>query len=216
MERKTLILIGSSQTLVEISKRILERIGYSIHCAEAIAEEVIKKISEVMPDGIILLSSQNNTEGIELCRELRRVCTTPILFTSNSKDDELPALQAGANDFVKKPFDYQILKARINVMLNTKVGAITNINEENYFCGNPGKSGYDTELRPKESSKTDSASAMSRRIERERTIIRPCIIAAVCIMLALLATGVFIAIRSARSIAGITDGSTPIAETSKS
>jgi len=37
------------------------------------------------------------------------------------KKHELPALEAGANDFLKKPFDYAIIKARINVMLNTGV-----------------------------------------------------------------------------------------------
>jgi hypothetical protein len=44
-----------------------------------------------------------------------------VLFVSFSKDDELQALRAGSSDFLKRPSDYDVLKARLNVMLNSKI-----------------------------------------------------------------------------------------------
>jgi CheY-like chemotaxis protein len=74
------------------------------------------------PDGIILDNDMPDGLGITLCREIRGISAVPIMLISNSKDDELPALHAGTNDFLKKPFDYEILKARVSVMLSVNPG----------------------------------------------------------------------------------------------
>jgi len=126
--RKTILLINGSQVFMDITKRILERAGYSVRCASEFraAQELFMDLT---PDGIILGNDLPDIKGLDYCRQLREESAVPVMFLSNSKDDELEALQAGATDFLKKPFDYNILKARISVMLKEKVG-VSAIDEE--------------------------------------------------------------------------------------
>ena len=118
MKRKTLLLIGSSQVLMDLTKKILERANYSVRCTVGIAG-AREHFIDFTPDGIVLDNDLPDGKGLDYCRELRKESTLPIMFLSNSKEDELPALQAGVNDFLKKPYDHCIMIARIGTMLQT-------------------------------------------------------------------------------------------------
>ena len=120
MKRKNILLINSSQVLMDITRKILERAGYSVRIAVGLAG-AREMLMDFMPDGIVLENDLPDISGLEYCRELRKENVVPIMFLSGSKDDEILALQAGANDFLKKPFDYEIFKARLGVMLNANV-----------------------------------------------------------------------------------------------
>ena len=120
MQKNTLLLVDNSQVLMDLTKKILERAGYSVRCAVGITDAQ-EQLMDFAPDGIILESDLPDGKGLDFCCELRKESDIPIMFLSNDKEDELPALEAGANDFLKKPFDYAIIKARINVMLDTGV-----------------------------------------------------------------------------------------------
>lgn len=68
--------------------------------------------------------------GIEICRSIRKENkTVPVIFLTakDTVDDTVFALQAGANDYLKKPFAFEELLARIRVLLRNKEG------EENIF-----------------------------------------------------------------------------------
>ena len=120
--RKTILLIDSSQVLMNITKRILEREGYSVRCAVGYAGAK-ELLMDYMPNGIIIGKELPDGNGLDYCREIQNINNVPIMLLSNNKDDELPALQAGAADFLKKPFDYEIMKARVKVMMYQYYGA---------------------------------------------------------------------------------------------
>jgi len=64
--------------------------------------------------------------GIELCREFRKVDTeTPVIFLTakDTVQDTVYGLKAGANDYIKKPFHFEELLARIKVQLRQKDGS---------------------------------------------------------------------------------------------
>ena len=119
MQKKTLLIINSSPTQAGITKSILEQAGYFVHSTAGIAS-ASKYLADHKPDGIVLGDSPLDEKSIEICRELRKTFDTPIMFLSACKDDELSALQAGATDFLVKPFDHDVLKFRIATMLNAK------------------------------------------------------------------------------------------------
>ena len=100
---------------MDLTKKLLERSGYTVYCFLGLtgAKEFL---AEHTPDGILIESSLPDGDGLDYCRELREENDVPILFFSNDRDDELPALQAGAVDFLRKPFDFEVLKARINII----------------------------------------------------------------------------------------------------
>lgn len=117
MQKKTLLVVNGSQVLMDITKRIIERAGYNVRCALGI-QGAKEQLGDITPDGIILGNELPDGSGFDCLRELKEKYDIPILFFSNDKDDELPALKAGANDFLKKPYDYDVLVARINMMMN--------------------------------------------------------------------------------------------------
>jgi len=117
VKSKKLLLINSSQVLMKITARILEREGYTVRCAVGRADAT-EQLMDFMPDAIILNDDLPDIDGLDYCRELHENYDIPIMFLSGLRDDKLPALQAGANDFIKRPFDFEILKSRINSMLN--------------------------------------------------------------------------------------------------
>ena len=119
MLKKTLLVINSSGELLEFARRILERAGYSVECAEGIPG-AREHLAGHTPDGIILDSEISDGLALDFCRELREEIGVPVLLMTGDASDELPALLAGANDFLKRTSDYSIIKARISNMLNTK------------------------------------------------------------------------------------------------
>ena len=132
MKKNVILLICGSGVLMDITKKILKRAGYEVFCAESPAAAK-EEIAKQAPDGIVLDSDLLNGNGIEYCKELRKESAAPVMIISNGKDDELPALKAGANDFLKKPFDCDVLKARLGVMTagqkNTKINKKINIKQ---------------------------------------------------------------------------------------
>ena len=116
MSKQTLLLIDGSQVLMEMVRRILERAGYSVRLAAGIAG-AREWFDDFTPDGVILENELPDGSGLGLLRELREKSGVPVLFMSGDREDELPALKAGANDFLKKPCDYGIMIARLGIML---------------------------------------------------------------------------------------------------
>ena len=123
MNGKTILFIGQCHILMTLTKKILERSGCSVSCVVGLtgAEE---QLSVFHPDGIILDTELSDGNGIECCRKLRAITDAPIMFISNDKDDELSALRAGASDYLKKPYDNDVMKARIGIMLNSKTNPV--------------------------------------------------------------------------------------------
>ena len=120
MQKKTLLIIHNSQVFIDMTKKILERSGYLVRTATGVAA-AREQLIDVSPDGIVLGIDLPDGQALNFCDELRIKTTAPVMFVSNSKEDELPALKAGASDFLKMPFDYEIFKARLSVMLDMKV-----------------------------------------------------------------------------------------------
>ncbi|GGF19518.1 DNA-binding response regulator [Aliidongia dinghuensis] len=81
--------------------------------------EALKRFSEMPPDLIVLDIGMPETDGLEVCRQVRKVSDVPILFLS-ARDEEIDrvlGLEIGGDDYVTKPFSPRELVARVNVIL---------------------------------------------------------------------------------------------------
>ena len=104
---------------MELTRRILERAGYTVRCAEGVSG-ARERLMDQKPDGIILDSELTDGNALDFCREIRDNSEIPVLFVSFSKDDEIAAMHAGSSDFLKRPTDYAVLKSRLSVMLHKR------------------------------------------------------------------------------------------------
>ncbi|WP_282628634.1 response regulator transcription factor [Empedobacter sedimenti] len=91
------------------------------HCMSG--EDALLKINQEQFDVILLDWMILNLSGLEVCKAIRNSDNpnqkTPIIFITakDTVDDTIEGLNAGANDYIKKPFDFNELVARINVYL---------------------------------------------------------------------------------------------------
>jgi two-component system KDP operon response regulator KdpE len=101
----------------------LEANGFGVN-ETRLGEDGIVRAGELKPDVIILDLGLPDIDGIEAIRRVREWSKTPILVLSVRADaqEKVRALDAGANDYVTKPFNITELMARLRVMLRSGAG----------------------------------------------------------------------------------------------
>jgi DNA-binding response OmpR family regulator len=108
----------------EVSRRILQLTltasGYEVVVTKNGAEALLVLENEDAPPLAILDWMMPDTDGLEVCRRARRIqSATPVyiilLTAKTEKTDIVKGLEAGANDYVTKPFDRHELRARVQV-----------------------------------------------------------------------------------------------------
>lgn len=96
----------------------LEKYGYECISGDDFTK-IVEDALQSMPHLIILDLNLPYQDGFQVCREIRKLSSVPIIIVT-SRDtsfDELLSLQIGADDFITKPYDLQILLAHIQSVL---------------------------------------------------------------------------------------------------
>jgi two-component system, OmpR family, copper resistance phosphate regulon response regulator CusR len=153
-----ILLAEDESAIANFIKEGLEEEGYSVDVAgngRQGMEMVIDNIDEY--DIFLLDWMMPGVSGIEICRAIRKENKiVPIIFLTakDTVDDTVFGLEAGANDYLKKPFAFEELLARIRVLLRNKGGEHSNFGTGNILL-NPEahtvtKNGTPVELTQKE------------------------------------------------------------------
>ena len=92
--------------------------GHTVRFAGS-AGTVLEEVESASPDLLLLEASLADRCGLDLCRQLRRTVSVPILMVSqrSAPADRVQGLRAGADDFLAKPFDPDELLERVNALL---------------------------------------------------------------------------------------------------
>ncbi len=113
---KTCLVVDNSSVIRKVARRILE--GLDFHIAEAEnGEEAIEACRLQIPDAILLDWNMPKMDGYEFLRALRRLPggdKPKVVFctTENDVAHIARALHAGANEYIMKPFDKDIVEAK--------------------------------------------------------------------------------------------------------
>jgi two-component system response regulator MprA len=122
----TLLVVDDEPALRETLARALTDEGYAVETASD-GVQAIELVSENEPDAIVLDVLMPRLDGIQTARRLRATgCRVPILVLT-AKDgvrDRVDGLDAGADDYVVKPFALEELLARIRALLRRSGGAL--------------------------------------------------------------------------------------------
>lgn len=118
-----LLIIEDDKQLVRLLEEHLHKFGYETQAV--IDFETVRETFEQFAPHLVLLDvNLPKYDGYYWCRQIRRVSTCPILFISarDGKMDQVMALDNGADDYITKPFDYEIVTAKIGSQLRRAYG----------------------------------------------------------------------------------------------
>jgi two-component system KDP operon response regulator KdpE len=118
MSTATILVVDDEPQIRRVLRSTLSIQGYVILEAKT-GEEAIELARKEKPDLILLDVNMPGMGGIEACREIRRSSEAPIIMLTvrNAERDKVLALDAGADDYVVKPFGIEELLARIRAAL---------------------------------------------------------------------------------------------------
>ena len=119
MNTKQKILIADDDSNIsELISLYLMKEGYDTQKAKD-GREALKLFQSYNPDLIILDIMMPEMDGYEVCREIRKTASTPIIMlTAKGEDmDKIMGLEYGADDYITKPFNILEVKARIKAIL---------------------------------------------------------------------------------------------------
>ena len=113
-----ILIVDDDKNICEILRLYLQKEGYSPIVAYN-GEEALEKFRATSPALIILDLMLPIVDGIEVCKEVRKVSRTPIIMLTAKGEtfDKVLGLELGADDYVVKPFEPKELIARVKAVL---------------------------------------------------------------------------------------------------
>ncbi|MFB3916356.1 MAG: response regulator transcription factor [Terriglobales bacterium] len=117
-ERRHVLLVDDEPQITRMLRTAFSTQPYDIRVAND-GETALELIKDWPPDLVITDLMMPNLDGIELCRRLRAVSQVPIIVLSVRGQEQMKvrALDAGADDYVTKPFNTKELLARVRAQL---------------------------------------------------------------------------------------------------
>lgn len=125
-----ILIVEDDRHLVRLLEEHLHKFGYAVQAVEDFAN-VRNQFGQYEPHLVLLDVNLPKYDGYYWCRQFRSVSTCPIIFISarNGKMDQVMALENGADDYITKPFDYEIAMAKIKSQLRRAYGSYAASNE---------------------------------------------------------------------------------------
>ena len=116
---KKILIVDDDKNICELLKKHLEKEGYGVIISDN-GDEALVKIQALVPDMILLDVMISGMDGWQLCREIRKNYTTPVIFITAKSEifDKLLGFELGADDYITKPFDVREVVARIKAISN--------------------------------------------------------------------------------------------------
>jgi two-component system response regulator MprA len=114
-----ILVVDDDRALREALRRALTLAGYQIELADG-GVSALEALSHALPDAVVLDVAMPDVDGLEVCRRLRRLGNRVPILMLTARDaiaDRIDGLDAGADDYMVKPFDIGELTARLRALL---------------------------------------------------------------------------------------------------
>jgi two-component system KDP operon response regulator KdpE len=117
-DKRNILIVDDEPQITRVLKTTLSGHGFSVRTARE-GEEALHTYREWTPDLVITDLHMPGMDGLALCREIRKKSAVPIIVLSVKGEEQIKveALDAGADDYVTKPFSVNELLARVRAAL---------------------------------------------------------------------------------------------------
>lgn len=147
MKKSRILVVEDEPAIAETIQYALETDGFEVVCLQT-GTSVISLLNKEPIDLIVLDIGLPDISGFELCKQIRRDLTVPVIFLTARSDeiDRVVGLEIGADDYVVKPFSPRELAARVKAVLRrtgspagiiakNELFGIDSIRRKIHFCG---------------------------------------------------------------------------------
>lgn len=131
MDKKQIVLIADDEAQIrEILRIYFEKEGFNVVEAEDGAQAIIK-VQADKPDIVVLDIMMPVLDGLEVCRQVRKISDIPIIMLTakDEDDDRILGLEIGADDYITKPFNTREVVARVKAVLRRSGANAVRVNE---------------------------------------------------------------------------------------
>src|SRR6202171_594507 len=116
--KSKVLVVDDEGHIVELARIYLSREGYEV---EGVGDgsQALARFSQLKPDLVILDIMLPGTDGLTICKEIRKQSQVPIIMLTARDEvtDKVVGLEVGADDYLTKPFHPQELVARAKALL---------------------------------------------------------------------------------------------------
>jgi two-component system KDP operon response regulator KdpE len=125
MSGAKILVVDDEPQIRRMMRATLTSNGYQVDEAKT-GEEALETFRTFLPDLVLLDLNMPGMGGLEACRSMREGSDVPIIILTvrNAEKEKVEALDAGADDYVSKPFGMQELMARIRAALRRAPGSL--------------------------------------------------------------------------------------------
>lgn len=118
MEQYKILIVEDDVVIANQVKEYLERWGYDVFCARDF-HNIMKEFTDSNPHLVIMDIGLPFFNGHYWCAQIRQVSQVPVIFLSSAGDNMniVMAVNMGGDDFVTKPFELEVLSAKVLAML---------------------------------------------------------------------------------------------------
>ena len=113
-----ILIVEDDRTIAGAMKKHIDAWGFNARCAEDF-RNIMEEFADFNPQLVLLDISLPFFNGYHWCSEMRRVSKVPIVFISSASDNMniVMAMNMGGDDFIAKPFDLDVLTAKVQAIL---------------------------------------------------------------------------------------------------
>ncbi len=131
---KRIYLIEDDPKIANLLKEYLERYEYEVFLVEAF-DTIMEEFQKISPHLVLLDINLPRFDGFYWCRQIRHVSNCPIIFLSarDSGMDQVMAIENGGDDYITKPFDFDVVQAKIKSIMRRSYGEYANTKQADFI-----------------------------------------------------------------------------------